>query len=120
MTSTASSTTSRSVGTRIDSTSPPLPCAARPISSAGLRRDSRCTQSLRAARPLSESGEGGCWGVGNVEQRIELGQLKERPQIFIETGEAEFPIRLPDLPRERHQHPETGGVDVAGVGEIDQ
>src|SRR5262249_23613803 len=111
MRSTASSTTSRSVGTRTEIT-------ASPSASSGPPPETRRTQSLSGLRPASESGEGGSWGVSNVEQRVELGELEEGTEIFVQAGQAELAFRLANLAGKRDQHAETRGIDVPGVGEV--
>src|SRR5207302_3659201 len=59
-------------------------------------------------------------GIGDLEQRVELGQLEKGLQVVVEIGETKLATLLADLLRERDQHSEAGAVDVAGLGEVDQ
>src|SRR5207249_4093497 len=59
----------------------------------------------------------GCLQDG--EQRIQLGELEQRLEIFVEPRQSQIPALLADLLRERDQDAEAGGVDVAGAAEVD-
>src|SRR5438128_1411924 len=120
ITSTASSTTWRSVGTRTEITSPLSPLPTGEGDAAAAASAQRRTQSLRGAKPPSESGEGGGGRVGNAEQRIEFSQLEQRPQVLVEPREPKLAVRLPNLAGQRDQYPEPRGIDIPGIGEVDQ
>src|SRR5574341_1634644 len=112
--STASSTTSRSVGTRR------LISTARPPNSRGGGTRARRTHNRSGASPGSEAGEGLLGGVGNREQGVEFGELEEGPQVFVESGEPQVAARVTQLLGQRHQRAQARGIDVAGIGEVDQ
>jgi hypothetical protein len=57
---------------------------------------------------------------GDLEQRIELRQLKQRLEVVVEIRESEVPIQLANPLRERYQNPQTGAVDVPGPAKVDQ
>src|SRR5688572_2824137 len=58
-------------------------------------------------------------GVRDLEERIELGELEERPQILVQVRQAQLAPLLADLLGEAHQHAQPRGVDVARVREVD-
>src|SRR5688500_13021832 len=58
--------------------------------------------------------------VRDVEQRIELGQLEQRLQVLVQSGEAQLTALLADLLRQADQHAQARAVDVAGVREVDE
>src|SRR5512134_2772838 len=95
-TSTASSTASSSLGTRTE-----IRTAVREVSGSGtsLRR----TESRRGTVTRSERLQGLVGGVGDQEQRVELGELEQRAEVFVQAGEPELAARLAQLLGERHQ-----------------
>src|SRR5690242_3964408 len=106
--STASAMRARSLASSSDSSTsaPPRP----------RRRTPRCSGEVTAG---SEGGERLGRGLGDGEERVELGELEERLQILVQPRQAQVPALLADLLGERHQHAEAGGVDVAGLGKVD-
>src|SRR6266508_1508464 len=58
-------------------------------------------------------------GASDREQRVELGELEQRLEVGVEAGEAQLAVLFANLLGERHQHPESRGVDVARLAEVD-
>src|SRR5688572_6469206 len=58
--------------------------------------------------------------VGDLEQRVELGQLEERLEIVIEIREAKLPALLANLLGERDENTEARAIDVSSLAEVDQ
>ena len=85
----------------------------------GSAADDQLQRGCGHRRPL-EVGERLLGGIRDREQGIELGELEERPQIFVEAGEAELTSGVANPPGQRHQRAEPGRIDVPGGGEIDQ
>src|SRR5215212_204645 len=76
----------------------------------------RCAWSARR----SEGGQRRVARVRDVEEGVELGELEERAQVLVQVGQAQLAALLADLLGEADQHAQPRGVDVAGVGEVDQ
>src|SRR5262245_40956275 len=57
--------------------------------------------------------------LGDGEQCIELGQLEQGLQVLVQSGQPQLPTLLTDLLGERHEHAESGRIDVAGLREVD-
>src|SRR4029079_17538771 len=53
------------------------------------------------------------------EEGVELGELEERAEVFVEIRQAQGAIGLTNPLREGHEGSEPGAVDVARVGEVD-
>src|SRR5205823_12424542 len=59
------------------------------------------------------------WRSRDREERVQLGQLEQRLEIFVQAAEPEVSTLLADLLRERHQDAKAGRIDIAGLGEVD-
>src|SRR3989304_2335923 len=120
--STASSTISRSVGTRrlISTARSPRSAPDRAPSPCGGVTGALRTHRRSGASPKSEAGEGLLGGVGNREEGVEFGELEEGPEILVEPGEPEIAAGVAELLGQRHEGPQARRIDVAGVGEVDQ
>src|ERR1700722_3025046 len=58
--------------------------------------------------------------VGDLEERVEFGQLEQRLEIVVQVREPQLPALLPNFLGQRHEHAQARAVDVAGPAEIDQ
>src|SRR5205807_3960706 len=88
------------------------------------RRPPANLEGLRGLRGLRrghglKSGERLLWRARDREERVQLGQLEQRLEIFVQAAEPEVSTLLADLLRERHQDAKAGRIDIAGLGEVD-
>src|SRR5512146_3571840 len=67
-----------------------------------------------------ESGERLGGSLGDLEEGIELGELEQGAEVVVQAGQPQLAAELPDLPRDGDERAEAGGVDVAGMGEIEE
>src|SRR5512132_1578771 len=67
-----------------------------------------------------ESGERLGGSLGDLEEGIELGELEEGAEVVVQSGQPQLAAELPDLPRDGDECAEARGIDVAGVGEIEE
>src|SRR6185312_943558 len=58
--------------------------------------------------------------VGDLEERVELGELEQRLEVVVEIREPELPALLADFLGQGHEHAQPGTVDVSRLAEIDQ
>src|SRR5690606_16835351 len=78
------------------------------------------SKGRRGGGTASEGSERFVPAVRDVEQRVQLGQLEQRPQVVVEAGQAQLAALLADLLGQADEHAEAGGIDVARPGEVDQ
>src|SRR5262245_59302195 len=55
----------------------------------------------------------------DVEEGVELGELEKGPEVLVEILEEKLSAVLANLLGQRDEDAESGAVDVAGVGEVD-
>src|SRR5262249_30649663 len=67
-----------------------------------------------------KAGEGLLGRLGDGEERVELGELEERAEVFVEPGEPELAAGLADLLGEGYQRAKAGRVDVSRARKVDQ
>src|SRR6266576_1179873 len=103
--STAGPTYSRSDGTSSDNSTSGPP---------GWRTSRRSGVVTRL-----EGGQRFLGGLGDGEERVELGELEQRLEVLVQPRQPQLAALLADLLGERHQDTQSRGVDVAGAGEVD-
>src|SRR5688500_12746599 len=59
-------------------------------------------------------------GLDDPEQRVELRELEEAAQVLIEVRERQLAALCTYLLGDRDEDAESGAVDVAGAGEVDE
>src|SRR6185312_13402599 len=67
-----------------------------------------------------EAREGLLGGLGDGEEGVELGELEQGAEVLVEAGEPKLTTRFADLLGDGDERAESGRIDVAGAGEIDE